>query len=165
MNRINPYQLENDRRDKVKSLGFICYNLYVDNTMCFPEMDGTVRSIKAILTGQNSIQLHEELLNEKIIDLGFVCYNLYTSGRVLSAEIMSICNDIAELNRQLKEAAHTGVESPESIKFDSVAQGSSGLDLSCPFGMEFVPPNHKECRCGYRNRPEAIFCGKCGTRL
>ena len=32
-------------------------------------------------------------------------------------------------------------------------------------GMEPIPEDFKRCMCGYKNKPYANFCGKCGARL
>ena len=88
------YILEQSRNDKIKTLGFLCYNLYVDGVMVFPEMNGIVEDIKKTLNyllvlrqnniDANYLHMQETTLNEKLTELGCICYNLYVDSKLFN---------------------------------------------------------------------------------
>ncbi len=183
MQREHEDILEQSRNDKIKALGFLCYNLHVDGTMFFPEMNEMVDDIKKTLnyllalrqsnSGAEYLQIQEKRLNEKLVELGCICYNLYVDNKLFNSEILSLCNSISSINREITDGLKVASqqenlsgfeESKRSVKENkNVTQ--SKLKITCPYGMEPIPANFKRCICGYRNKPEARFCGKCGAKL
>lgn len=183
MQQGNEYILEQARNDRIKSLGFLCYNLYVDGIIIFPEMNGAVQSIKEILNclplnGRDSVDsnyayIQELKLNEKLVELGCVCFNLYVDNRLFNNNILSLCDSISSINYEIAN----GLKIPSVYKsydnFENLSQDDkkrtykthSKLKINCPYGMEPIPVNFKKCICGYRNKFEARFCGKCGAKL
>lgn len=180
MRQENEAVLEQSREDKIKALGFLCYNLYVDGVMTFPEMNGTVDDIKKrldyILTlRQNNsdseyVNTQETELNGKLTELGCTCYNLYIDSKLFNNEVLSLCDSISSINHEIKNGLSVSARyeyQPEKEKSVSENKNTtqSKLKVSCPYGMEPIPTNFKKCICGYRNKPEARFCGKCGAKL
>jgi len=183
MNQDYGYILEQSRNDKIKTLGFLCYNLYVDGVMVFPEMNGIVEDIKKTLNyllvlrqnniDANYLHMQETSLNEKLTELGCICYNLYVDSKLFNNKVLSLCDSISSINHEitngLKAPSHYDYPSSyeESVKPVSEKRNvtQSRLKVTCPYGMEPIPANFKRCMCGYRNKPEARFCGKCGAKL
>lgn len=183
MQREHEYILERSRNDKIKTLGFLCYNLYVDGVMAFPEMNGIIDNIKRTLNyllvlRQNDIdtdhlRIQETALNEELTELGCICYNLYVDRKLFNNNVLSLCDSISSINHEITNGlkASSQYEYPSSYEISekpvsekrNVTQ--SKLKVTCPYGMEPIPANFKRCRCGYRNKPEARFCGKCGAKL
>ena len=260
MQQNHEYVLEQSRTEKLIHLGFLCYNLYVDATMVFPEMCGVAEEIKRALdalmelkkSNPNNplLQMQEAWLNDKLAEMGCICYNLYIDSKLINNKVLSLCDSITSINREIIEGEPTPAEddgvndleaavkteedpdrkeempdteqkeeaeetasleemsfmalSPlvaEETETDSAPAESSKIPesdpmscsamsepempelarpnpsqgekpttfskmrVSCPFGMELIPAGYKRCGCGYRNRPEARFCGKCGAKL
>lgn len=161
LGQIYESDLEKSRSEKIKSLGFLCYNLYVDGAMAFPEMNdhigiirGAMKSLMELRKDEINVassKLQEINLDEKLLELGCICYNLYIDKKLFNNELLSICDSISEISKELR-ANELGIASEEP-------------DNNCPYGMEPIPENYKKCKCGYRNRPIAKFCGKCGELL
>ena len=103
--------LEQLRSDKIKSLGFLCYNLYVDGAMKFPEMGETADDIGKILNhmtdvrksnpGADYLQKQEDVLTEKLTDLGCICYNLYIDRKLFNNKVLSLCDNIASISSEI----------------------------------------------------------------
>lgn len=183
MYREHEYILEQARNDKIKTLGFLCYNLYVDGVMVFPEMNGIVNDIKRTLsyllvlrqsnTDVNYLNVQETSLDEKLTELGCICYNLYVDSKLFNNKVLSLCDSISSINHEITNGlqATSHYEYPSSYEepTPSVSKEKntthSKLKVECPYGMEPIPPDYKRCMCGYRNKSEAIFCGKCGAKL
>ncbi len=178
------YILEQSRNDKIKTLGFLCYNLYVDGVMTFPEMNEIVNDIKKTLNyllvlRQNNInpeylKMQETTLNEKLTELGCICFNLYIDSKLFNNKVLSLCDSISSINHEitngLKAAVQTDYglydyEEPRKPRSERRNTTQSKLKITCPYGMEQIPSNFKRCMCGYRNRPEAKYCAKCGAKL
>ncbi len=184
MEQDNGYVLEQSRDDKLKMLGALCYNLYIDGVMIFPEMNETVNDIKNVLTyllvlrknniNADYLKIQESGLSEKIQELGCICYNLYVDSKLFNSKVLSLCDSISSINHEIKnglEAASQGsseVQEREDLKkmkgeYRNVTK--SKLKVICPYGMEPIPINYKKCACGYKNRASAKYCGKCGAKL
>ena len=181
--------LKQSRNDKIKALGFLCYNLYIDGVMTFPEMTGLVDDVKnaigsLLLMRQNSIDaenllLREKNLNDKLTEIGCICYNLYVDRRLINNSVLSLCDSISSINHEIASGISADIPDFISESFgetdgtDELPSSSqenknttkSRLKVIYPYGMEPIPENYKECRCGYRNISEAVFCGKCGRKL
>lgn len=179
MQAENESVLQNARNEKIKSLGFLCYNLYVDGVMVFPEMNGIVDEIRKTLgylvflrrnnMNFDYIQLQEKELNEKLSELGCVCYNLYVDSRLFNSNVLSLCDSISTINHEITAGFSPSPQYAAAQCGDggelSEKKLESGLKVTCPYGMEPIPINFKQCVCGYRNKSEAWFCGKCGAKL
>lgn len=183
MQQEHEYILEQSRNDKIKTLGFLCYNLNVDGVMAFPEMNEIVDDIKKTLNNllalrqnnvdANYLQMQESTLNEKLTELGCVCYNLYVDSRLFNSKVLSLCDSISSINNEitngLKFSSQHEYPSSNDEPLNSVSEKrnvtQSKLKVTCPYGMEPIPANFKRCMCGYRNKSEARFCGKCGAKL
>lgn len=183
MQREHESILEQSRNDKVKALGFLCYNLYIDGVMAFPEMNEIVDDIKEAFNylsalrqnnmDANYLHVQETALNEKLTELGCICYNLYVDSKLFHNELLSLCDSILSINHEMVH----GLESSSQHKYPSSCEEAerpvskkrnvtqSKLKVTCPYGMEPIPANFKRCMCGYRNKSEARFCGKCGAKL
>ncbi len=177
----NEYTLEQSRNDKIKTLGFLCYNLCVDGVMNFSEMVVLVNAIKEELNYLLELRNHnatsdfqklqEENLNEKLTELGCICYNLYVDNKLFNNNLMLLCDSISTINQELIDSLKTDNQSDfndvNSEKSDNEYRNAteSRLKVTCPYGMEPIPVNFKQCICGYRNRSEAKYCGKCGAKL
>lgn len=153
-------ELKLSRRENVRSLGFLCYNLYTDGLMNFSEMDDIVKEIKWLSdyvadlknSGDNKAyaEFQEKKLDEKLMELGCICYNLYVDRKLFNNELLSLCDSISSLNKELV-----------SETADDKNKTASGFGL-----LEPIPLNYKKCSvCGYKNRAEAKYCGKCGKKL
>lgn len=168
MARDNENTLEQSRNDKIKALGFLCYNLYVDKVMNFPEMNGIVNDIKETLsyllvlrqnnTDDSFILIQESKLDEKLTELGCICYNLYVDSKLFNNQLLSLCDSISSISHEISNGLTTPSPQEEIEK-------QTGLKNSCPYGMEPIPANPRKCVCGYRNKAVAKFCGKCGAKL
>lgn len=175
--------LEATRIDKIKDLGFIGYNLYVDGIMSFPEMYTACAEIKSAINsisalrrrseGHDTIGMQERRLDAKLIELGCVCYNLYVDNRLFDGRVLSLCGSISTINSQISaipqqpdrsQVASYG-QTEENALSEEKNVTQSKMKITCPYGMEPIPEGFKRCVCGYRNRPDAKFCGKCGARL
>lgn len=183
MQRKREYILEQSREDKIKSLGFLCYNLYVDGIMVFPEMNDMGKDIDQALKhlfflrknnfDANYVYMTETSLNEKITELGCVCYNLYVDNKLFNNKVLLLCNSISSINSEiangwdfsLKCEYPSSCEEPKSPNDKKRNVTQSKLKITCPYGMEPIPYDFKRCTCGYRNKSEARFCGKCGAKL
>ncbi len=178
------YILEQSRNDKIKTLGFLCYNLYVDGVMTFPEMNEIVNDIKKTLNyllvlRQNNInpeylKMQETTLNEKLTELGCICYNLYVDSKLFNNKVLSLCDSISSINHEIVNGLKAPVQTdndlynyqePRRPKNEHKNTTQSKLQITCPYGMEQIPSDFKRCACGYRNRPEAKYCAKCGAKL
>ncbi len=183
MQREHEYILEQSRNDKIKTLGFLCYNLYVDGVMVFPEMNGIVDDIKKTLNyllvlrqnniDANYLHMQETTLNEKLTELGCICYNLYVDSKLFNNKVLSLCDSISSINHEITNGLKvssqyeypSSYEEPKRHVSEKRNVTQSKLKVTCPYGMEPIPANFKRCMCGYRNKPEARFCGKCGAKL
>lgn len=173
--------LEQSRNDKIKSLGFLCYNLYTDGVMVFPEMNGIVDDIKKTLNyllllrknniDSNYLQMQETALDEKLTELGCVCYNLYVDSKLFNNKVLSLCDSISSINHEITNGLNTsrqyqiGEEEMSTPACEKRNVTQSKLKITCPYGMEPIPADFKKCICGYRNKSEARFCGRCGAKL
>lgn len=183
MQREQGYILEQSRNDKIKNLGFLCYNLYVDGVMAFPEMNVIVDDIKKTLNymsalkqnniDANYLQMQETALYEKLTELGCVCYNLYVDSRLFNNKVLSLCDAISSINYEITNGLKASsqyeysitCEEPKEFASEKRNSTQSRLKVTCPYGMEPIPADFKRCMCGYRNKSEARFCGKCGAKL
>lgn len=184
MQQNNGYVLEQSRNDKIEALGFLCYNLYIDGSMTFPNADEIVDGIKADLNflltlrkndiNPSYLQMQEDSLNEKLIELGCICYNLYIDNKLFNNKVLSLCDSISSINHEIANglvpSARVDYGSQNHMEMNN-AEGEyknttqSKLKITCPYGMEQIPVNFKRCRCGYRNRNDAKYCAKCGAKL
>ncbi len=172
------------RNDEIKALGFLCYNLYVDGVMTLPEMSESVDGIKRTLDyllvlRQNNfstdyMQMQEDTLNTRLTELGCICYNMYIDKRLFNSKVLSICDSISSINDEIKNGSKSSAWSASESGADMKAESTeinlkntpqSELKEAYSYGMEQIPTDFKECTCGYRNRPEARYCAKCGTKL
>lgn len=187
MKQEHEYILEKSRDDKIKALGFLCYNLYVDGVMVFPEMNDIVDSIQKLLnqllvlrqgSGESGyIHMHEVYLDEKLTELGCICYNLYVDSKLFNHKILALCDSISSINHEITNGLKTSSadmlyspsyrdsEEPKVLRQPDIDNRHKKFDVNCPYGMEPIPVDFKKCQCGYRNKPEARFCGKCGAKL
>ena len=152
--------------------------------MTFPEMNGIVGDIKTQLGSlldlkrevENSDRLHskEISLDEKLTELGCVCYNLYIDSKLFNNKVLSLCDSICSINHEITnglDVAAASCEYPRNYEDGVKPIGekkyvtNSKLKVTCPYGMEPIPPDFKKCICGYRNKREASFCGRCGAKL
>lgn len=182
MQQGHEYILQQSRNDKIKTLGFLCYNLYVDGVMAFPEMNGIVDDIKKTLNyllvlrqnniDANYLQMQETTLDEKLTELGCICYNLYVDSKLFNSQVLSLCDSISSINHEITNGLRvsqyeypSGFEKPKRHISEKRNVTQSKLKVTCPYGMELIPSDFKKCVCGYRNKSEARFCGKCGAKL
>lgn len=183
MQHKHEYILEQSREDKIKNLGFLCYNLYVDGIMVFPEMidmgEDIEHALKHLLylrknkVDANYVYMQETALNEKITELGCICYNLYVDSKLFNNKVLSLCNSISSINSEIANSLDfslkceypSSCEEPKSPTDKKRNVTQSKLKITCPYGMEPIPYDFKRCVCGYRNKSEARFCGKCGAKL
>ncbi len=175
--------LEQSRNEKIKALGFLCYNLYIDGVMAFPEMNEAVGDIKRTLnclltlrqynTDTNYLHMQEDGLNDKLTELGCICYNLYVDSKLFNNKILSLCNSISSINYEIADGLKTFSQEEYPSSYEELQKPiterrnvtQSKLKVTYPYGMEPIPVNYKQCVCGYRNKSEARFCGKCGAKL
>ena len=184
--------LINSRIEKLKSLGFLGYSLYIDGTLTLPEMSNTIIDIKRLLSApgngfHTTYVVNEAAVNEKLTELGCVCYNLYVDKRInnVNVELTSLCELISSINRQIyvqpqvaeplpltvatsstaEEIAPTMAESMTAEEIAPTAAEPVTAPAQCPPGFELIPTNPKICLCGYKNSQRANFCGKCGLKL
>lgn len=221
------YSLEEVRKDKLKTLGVICYNLYIDRLVVLPETENTIISIKNILekylqvkrTKENLglLNVYEAKIAEKLVKIGCICFNLYVDARLFDERLVSGCREIATINYKINcEANYKKVQASRNMQatgsnlkqhnlnksqnipnrkaetIDTVdvntytnqnkskrkkkqtqtqtknptkTQTQIEFQASVPYGMEPIPIDYKKCMCGYKNKSEARFCGKCGAKL
>jgi len=183
MDRDNEHILKNARTDKIVDLGFLCYNLYIDGTIKFPEMTELVKKLKkmmdylVILRKNNSddefLKTQEDGINKMLTELGCVCYNLYNDKKLVNCDILNLCDSIASLNQEISLKNAADIEFiPKQLYHDTqIADEEAKItnlkkrNTSITDGMERIPLNNILCICGYRNRLDAIFCARCGVKL
>ena len=154
MDNIYDQIMEQSRSDKIKTLGFRCYNLYIDGIMDIPEIMQTASEIKTtiehlmvIRNDDSNVDFkkrYEDQLNEKLEGLGYLCYNLYVDNRIFNTELSILCQSIDSVNEDIAKDKY---------------------EDDCCDRMEPIPFEFKICLCGYKNRGEAKFCAKCGRKL
>lgn len=164
--------LEQLRNDKIKALGFVGYNLYVDGALTFPEINGIAEEVKGILgkilalRGNfgdiNEIRRQEEMLDTKLTELGCICYNLYIDKKLFNDNLLSLCDAISSINFDINNVPEAMSQAENDEEEDEQNDELYGIRSE---EMEPIPMHFKQCICGYRNKPEANFCGKCGTKL
>lgn len=177
--------LEQSRMEKLNVLGILCYNLYTDGIFSFPEMYGLVDDIKTKMTylmllkqkneALEVIQQQEEALMGRLTELGCFCYNYYIDGKFVNKDILSLCDSISTLSQRIRTARSvqkpvSDMQAPCGQPVQSAQPTSEHMSVSTsqenvPYGMEPIPIHYKQCVCGYRNKEEAWFCGKCGSKL
>ncbi|MCH5185842.1 MAG: zinc ribbon domain-containing protein [Oscillospiraceae bacterium] len=195
MEQAYGYDLEQSRIEKIKTLGLLCYNLYIDGVIVFAGMNETVDSISnsldyLLMLRQNNsnevyLKTQESSLNEKLENLGLDCYNLYVDRKLLDNRILTLCASISELNLELnKEITYTGSSAPYDdfdhphgyrglYNYRNAVNSADEYDrtshyklkITCPSGMEPIPFDFKKCTCGYKNRSDAKYCARCGAKL
>jgi hypothetical protein len=114
--------------------------------------------------------MKEDSLNEQLTDLGCICYNLYVDSKLFNSKVLSLCDLISSINREIAYDSKVSPQKsyktkPTSLIIENKNVTQSKFKINCPYGMELIPLNFKECICGYRNRSEARYCGKCGAKL
>lgn len=164
MQQTAEYKLEQFRNDRLEQLGLLCYNYVIDGITSFPQLSLLARTIhdnfhlltkwrrnKAV--GEDAVRDMEIRISELLREMGCVCFNLYIDQKLYSSDVLALCSAISELNRELEHVRQT----PMNV--------STPLSASYPYGMEPIPVNYRSCKCGYRNRPEARYCARCGAKL
>lgn len=111
-------------------------------------------------------------------------------GKLFNEKLVTLCQSITDINNKIVQASQPFIpaaqENAESIpsyappapaeiinntpadaapNFQAEVMPENNFAVSCPPGMEMIPPNYKQCFCGYKNRAEANYCGKCGSKL
>lgn len=195
MSEIDNNVLDGMRNDKIKDLGYLCYNMFIDGTNISPEfrnlvldMHNYILYIKALRREHQfdiNLSLYEGKLNEKAMELGCLYFNMYIDNKVYSDRAAELCNSISSLNQMIcskptqaangmKPSPYDAYEVQESNnKYSSIwdkekknkVTSQRKLKISSPYGMEPIPTNFKKCSCGYRNYSFARYCGKCGAKL
>lgn len=211
--------LEEVRKDKLKVLGIVCYNLHIDRAVVLPETENTIISIKSILekylqikrTKENIalLNIYEAKFDEKFVKIGCICFNLYVDARLFDERLVSVCREVATINYKINCEAnykkvqdsrnmcaagnnlkqhnlsesqgipncktdttgtanantYTSQNQNKSKRKKSQTKTQNDFNVYVPYGMEPIPAGFKKCMCGYKNKPEARFCGKCGAKL
>ena len=123
-------------------------------------------------------------MDDKILELGCICFNAYIDRKLFNNQILELCDDISLINSEIikglndselcdeqgafepHDETEENTEENNDIKVDvDKSTVANKTEEDYPYKMEVIPANFKRCRCGYRNRPEAVFCGKCGSKL
>lgn len=161
--------LNETRTDKIVSLGFLCYSLYVDGIVVSPRLNGVVRDISFMLSPspRGGSITNEAALKNKLTELGCLCYNLYVDNNLINGRVLSLCSSIALINEELRKQACPVTVQPDIMSEQSASSALPQVlpAVSCPPGLEPVPVNPRVCLCGYKNLQRANFCGKCGLKL
>ena len=95
------------RNEKIRSLGLVCYNLYVDGNIKFPEITVAAERVHLELMKSEDAQSRDEKLSERLSELGCTCYNLYVDKKLFNSAVLELCDSIAGINGELagKKAA------------------------------------------------------------
>ncbi len=179
---MNTRVWEKARTEKLKDLGLLCYNLYVNKAFSSVEINRAAGNIKdqmtSLMLAQNagrdetSIRRLEDGLNGMLTELGCFCYNSYVDGKPLHPGLLSVCRSFAASSIQSVNgkndngANDSGAETIDASDRAVSDQAEESFESSSSYEMEPIPVNFKLCpSCGYRNKNEAWFCGKCGAKL
>lgn len=142
------------REEKIRSLGFMCYNLNIDGEMAFPEVEEvsvdinkTLENIKMLRGSgidESRIKVYEDELNGYLVEMGTICCEVYRDNELYNTQLIDMCREI-----------EGDIE---------VLNAQPPIDYNV--SAEPVSADYKECPgCRYKNKPIAKFCGMCGTRL
>lgn len=184
--------------EKLTELGYLCYNVAVDNKGFIPQARDNINLMKScfdyiLILRKNSLnstlaQKYEMFLDDQAAELGRMCFNLYVDKKIYAVQIGQMCNLISDISKELySDKSTVSVNDEIDIENSKVIISSSEVDfkneemdnydrkhhskekndfkMTLPYGMEMIPVDAKVCKCGYRNRSIAKYCGKCGAKL
>lgn len=170
------------REDRVKELGIQCYNLYCDSEIwdtAICEKVSEISNCYKYLSYLRDSNLYydcysiEEKLIMQIKDLGCMCYNSYVDHKLIHYKMLLFCDMIFAITQEIEKSnnSFSGYYSSTDTANTSILikekkyTTHSKLKITYPEGMEPIPTDFKMCVCGYRNKPSARFCGRCGAKL
>ena len=197
MSDVNISALNSMRSDKIKDLGYLCYNMAVSGSDMLPEFGNLIHDIHKCIQYINALResnrkdfqtaYYENMLDDKAMELGCLYFNMYVDKKVYSDKAAELCGSISNLNhminiggidRDISDYSEALGKNPHRPKvteerytqeqdFYRSAEPASQerIKINVPYGMEPIPTDFKRCRCGYRNRSIAKYCGKCGAKL
>ncbi|MCD7778077.1 MAG: hypothetical protein LUH47_06205 [Clostridiales bacterium] len=152
------YALQLDK--EAESLGYVYYNLVYINKKA------TSGSLETLC--RNIADISDEIAGRKTAVA-------VSNGTAVSGGNKSIyLGDTSFLEkvkrRETRESFVSDFEDSFTDEFETdfnenTENNMNGFKVNCPYGMEPIPVNAKKCRCGYRNRSYAKYCGKCGAKL
>lgn len=180
-------ELEKMRDEKAKELGYICYNISVDNKGVFKELLEDINCIKEYFSkismfkkngiAEKYITQYMESADDKAMEIGYLCFNMYVDKKLDFENMTNICEEISEISKAIYNAKNNGgnmenVSNNDYGKYEAANNAEaysnknnkeSKIDNSVK--IEPIPNDFKQCLCGYKNKKIALYCGKCGLKL
>lgn len=104
--------LEKERMDRLKELGYLCYNLSLGNNS-ISEYETTINVMRTyafnmtsgrVNNREDDLLRYSEMLNEKATELGCACFNRYIDNELTSGGMMELCASISEINSKIAAA-------------------------------------------------------------
>ena len=99
---------ESDRSKKIAELGYLCYNMAIDNSNLpdviinsLSDIKDSIDKIEMINKQQGDtdiIEKYNKKLEQAAMNTGYVCYNLYVDNCVNDESVLGICSEISRLN-------------------------------------------------------------------
>lgn len=147
------YSLEEVRKDKLKALGIVCYNLYIDRLVVLSETENSIISTKNIFekymlvnrTKENLglLNVYEAKIEEKLVNIGCICFNLYVDARLFDERLASGCREIASINYEINcEANYKKVQASRKVQSASDNLKQDNLSKS-----QNIPKRKAETTC------------------
>ena len=104
-------RLEEERIERLKELGYLCYNLSLGSDV-MSDFETTINVMRACANnmthvngGASDLLSYREMLDEKAAELGCACFNRYIDKELLSGGMLEICASISELNSRIANSA------------------------------------------------------------
>jgi len=167
------YKYEERLRNELLELGCLCFSLYIDGKITDAHVSSVCENIKQLNLTIASLRDHGGTQ-------GYDGNVLYKKGSIVSESddsgliVDNVSQDAVKVRGggelRLEPALFGHISAYRSShrgRVRSSRRGSSAerLKVTLPYGMEPIPDEYIRCRCGYRNRSNAVFCAKCGKAL
>jgi len=162
--------LNAQRDEKIKNLGYLCYNLVIDSAISAPEFAAPVGRMQNLMTklaicrsagAESEAQQYEAALDDGAMQLGCLYFNMHIENRVNYAPADGLCVFIAEMSKAIMNKSNDN----DVVTEEKPPAEENEFRVNTPLGMEPIPQGYRRCRCGYRNPAFANYCGKCGAKL
>ncbi len=163
-------------RSDLLDFGCVCYSLYVDGEISDPYLSAICENIKqlnkSIMVLKNSPAVkayNESVVYQKDIGTDETDYSVVINHNVdLGVRKASGGSELRLGTSGLRSdyrSSHRGSSRRGSVRSSHSGSSKERLKVTLPYGMEPIPDEYIRCRCGYRNRSDAVFCAKCGRVL
>ena len=131
-------RLEKERIDRLKDLGYLCYNLSLgNNTMSdFETTINVMRTYASNMTNgrinnrREDLVKYSEMLNEKAAELGCACFNRYVDKELTSGGMMELCASISEINNKIAAANEQLYDGQDDMMQYTPEAAQSGVEYN-----------------------------------